>query len=120
MTCTCRHGGVTPWKTLQQGDSFGFPIVYKVNDTATDIQDGFVLEVGFYDFMGNKLVVLSEGNGITHVDTGTYLLEVNHEQAIQMVGIVTVELVIHAIDESVADHTEETVALFFEPRITNN
>ena len=123
MTCNCNCGNdqnILRMKARQQGDSTAFTMTHKVNDTPTDIGEGYTLAVGFYDFAGNQLLKLTTDEGISRVDTGTYYVFLSHTVTEDWVGDILLEFVIYNADGSVADATEQRCILPFEPRKLNN
>lgn len=115
MTCNRKKA----WKTFQQGDSFGFPMLHKINKQLVDIEDGYNLGIGFIDEFGRTLHVAKIGSGITRLDVGTYIVEVTHEVSVNMVGYVTLEFVIYDSEDRIVDHSTDMAVLYFEPRQMN-
>lgn len=107
-------------RNYRQGESFSWVLRRKVDGTAVDLEEGYTMSVGFFNDSGKTLYIASTKDGtLVRVDTGTFLLNVEHQASELMIGKVSVEFTIYDSEGRIVSHSVEKGALTFEPRNIN-
>lgn len=120
MSCNCNHSNHANGMTIRQGESFSLVFQYNEDDTAMALPQGYDLLVGIYDTKGNVLKSATiSGGGITANANATYTMPITHEESMNMLGKVTIELTIFNDGHTVVDHASDVVVMTIEPRRNN-
>ena len=124
--CNCNGGGCGGCgrgngviATMQQGDTFPVYLAYKDDDVLSALENGWNIIAAFYNYKGELICEKRTARGeITVNDDGIYVFKVTHEESLNMLGKVGVELTLTQGDD--VYHGDKIVSVAFEPRMNNN
>lgn len=120
MSCNCNiydKGGFIA--NMQQGDTFPVYLAYKDDDVLSALQQGWNIIAAFYNYKGELICEKRTERGeITVNDDGIYVFKVTHDESLNMLGKVGVELTLTQGDD--VYHGDKIVSVAFEPRMNNN
>jgi hypothetical protein len=104
---------------MQTGDTFPVYLAYKDDDVLSALQSGWNIIAAFYNYKGELICEKRTARGeITVNDDGIYVFKVTHEESLNMLGKVGVELTLTQGDD--VYHGDKIVYVAFEPRMNNN
>jgi len=121
MGSTCggcgRGNGVIA--TMQTGDTFPVYLDYKDDDVLSALQSGWNIIAAFYNYKGELICEKRTERGeITVNEDGIYVFKVTHEESLNMLGKVGVELTLTQGDD--VYHGDKVVSVGFEYRRNND
>lgn len=105
---------------FRQGETFAAVYVYRVDNIPTLLESGYKLVIGLYDAQ-NRLLKRGSTDDETIVVNrdNSYVMSVTHEESMNMIGRVRMEVTIADENNIVVNHASEYVIMIFEPRMNN-
>ena len=123
-SCGCCGRGNGILATMQTGDTFPVYLAYKDDDVLSALERGWDIIAAFYNYKGELICEKRASRGeITIKDDNIYQFKVTHEESLNMLGKVGVELTLVEHEDVAIDmnvyHGDKIVSLAFEPRMNN-
>lgn len=105
---------------FRQGETFAAVYVYRVDNIPTLLESGYKLVIGLYDAQNRLLKRGStEDQSVVVGRDNSYRMPVRHEESMNMIGRVRMEVTIADENNIVVNHASEYVIMIFEPRMNN-
>ena len=120
MSCNCNiYDKCGFFATMQTGDTFPVYLAYKNDDVLSALEQGMNIIAAFYNYKGQLICEKRTDRGeITVNEDGIYQFKVTHEESMNMLGKVGVELTLTQGDD--VYHGDKIVSVAFEYRRNND
>lgn len=110
--------------SFQQGNNVLIELTHINDDMVQDIENGFDILYGIYDYDGNTMVdgkFSDENSRIKRNAVGVYYLEFSHDDTVNLAGDYVMEISIVGESSSVVNvcHANQLIYLHFEIRQNN-